>query len=284
MNKIGAVHIAGLKLANPIMPASGTWSLPMMRILLKRHPDFRPGAIVLKGVTLEPRAGNEPPRVIETPAGMINFIGLQNGGLKHFRSKVLPAWREFGVPLIVNISGKLPHEYGQIVEELEDEDVAGYEGNVSCPNMEGIIYGTRANLTRGIVRLMRQKTRRLILVKLTPNVTDIGEMANVAEEAGADAISAVNTFLARAYDADFDRYIRGGQSGRAIKAMALAKVEEVCRVVKIPVVGMGGISSAKDAREFLSVHERVKAIAVGTANFTDPTIMAQIWQGLQSGQ
>lgn len=274
-----STQIAGIKLKNPVMNASGTLSLENSELL-----DFSLlGAVVTKGITLEPRSGNKAPRLAETPIGLINSIGLENPGIKDFLDKYLPVWLSFGVPVIVNISGATPSEYRQLAKALTGTGITAVEVNVSCPNIEGKIIGTDPYQTALITATVKKYTDVPVIVKLTPNTNEIAAIAQSAAEAGADAISAVNTFMAMAIDIKTQQPKIGrgfgGLSGPAIRPQALFKVWQICQAVKIPVIGMGGITCAQDAIEFFLVG--AAAIAVGTANFKNPLIMIEIIQGIE---
>lgn len=279
------VTIGGMTLKNPVMVASGTFGYG------KEFAEIFDlgllGAVMVKGVSQEPWRGNPLPRIVETPAGMLNAIGLQNPGVGAYIETYLPFLRNYDVKVIVNVIGKTVDEYVHVVEALEAADGAdAYELNISCPNIKegGIAFGTRPELAYEVVRAVREATRRPVIPKLSPNVTDIKEMALACEEAGADAVSAINTFLGMAIDVEAEtpvlanRY--GGLSGPAIRPLAVRMVWDVFEAVKIPVIGMGGIAAMRDALEF--VLAGASAIAVGTANFTSPTLSADIAAGLPS--
>ena len=281
------VSLAGLELRNPIMTASGTFASG------REFADFvdvnRLGAIVTKGVSLAPWSGNASPRIAETASGMLNSIGLQNPGVEAFCSRDL-AWlaeNAPSTPVIVNVSGHTVSEYAGVIERLESEPaVAGYELNISCPNVDtgGMAFGTECVSAAAVVAACRAATARPLVVKLSPNVTDIASIAAAVEAAGADAISLINTLLGMAIDAESRRpklaRALGGLSGPAIKPVALRMVWQVSRAVDVPVVGMGGIVNAEDAVEFLLAG--ASAVAVGTANFVDPTATMRIIDGLES--
>jgi len=279
-----SVELAGLKLANPVMCASGTFGYateyaPYMDC-------SRLGAIVTKAVTVEPRAGNAPPRVRETPAGMLNSIGLQNPGLQAFVEEKLPDLREFGVPIIVNISGRQVKEFVRLAERLsEAEGVSAVEVNISCPNVEheGVYFGTDAELTGGLVNAVADASELPVIVKLSPNVTDITEIARAAAEAGADALSLINTLLGMSIDVEARRphlgNVTGGLSGPAIRPVAVRMTYEVAQAVNVPLIGMGGIMTAHDALEFILAG--ATAVAVGTANFVEPASTVQVIEGLE---
>lgn len=268
-----------MKLANPVIAASGTigYGLEMEPFL-----DLDAlGAYIVKGLYLEPRPGNPPPRLAEAPAGLINSIGLQGIGVKAFVSSVLPRLRKYKTPLIVNVCGGSEEEYGAVIETLNKEDgIAAYELNISCPNVKenGLCPALSPEATFKVVSLSRQVSRRPVITKLSPNVTDIVSIALAAEEARSDAVSLVNTFLAMAIDVDTRRPVLGnvfgGLSGPAIKPIALRMVFQVSRRLKIPVIGGGGIMTGRDALEFILAGAR--AVEVGTANLIDPQATLRI--------
>lgn len=278
-----SVEVGGLKLRNPVMTASGTFASG------REFSDFvdlsRLGAIVTKGVSLEPWAGNESPRVAETASGMLNSIGLQNPGVEAFVARDLAWLADRNVPVVVNVSGHTLEEYVRVVERLESESsVAAYEVNISCPNVDagGMAFGTTCAAAADVTRAVRAVTKRPLLVKLSPNVTDISEIARAVEDAGADAISLINTLLGMAIDAESRRpklaRILGGLSGPAIKPVALRMVWQVANAVRVPVVGVGGIMTGEDAVEFLLAG--ASAVQVGTANFVDPTATMRVIDGI----
>jgi dihydroorotate dehydrogenase (NAD+) catalytic subunit len=243
------------------------------------------GAVVVKGVSIEPWNGNKTPRHVEVPGGMLNAIGLQNPGIEGFLANYLPALREYDVPVIVNIWGRTVDEYATVAERLSDTPgISGFEINISCPNIKegGHAFGTDPRAAAGVVGAVRAKTRLPILTKLAPNVTDIRVFARIAEEQGSDAISLINSYPAMAIDIESRRpmlaNITGGLSGPAIHPIAVKLVYEAARAVKIPVVAMGGIQSARDAIEFIIAGAR--AVAVGTSNFTDPGICLKLVDGI----
>ena len=279
------VEIAGITLKNPIMPASGTFGY---------GEEYAPyldlnslGAIVTKGLSLNPKAGNNTPRVCETVGGMLNAIGLQNVGIEQFIYQKMPFLEQFDTPVIVNFFGNTQDEYGEVAARLDElPGVAGLEMNISCPNVKygGIIFGTDPKAAFAAVASVRKRTSKPLIVKLTPNVTDIQVTARAAEEAGADAISLINTLTGMAVDVKTRRprlaNTIGGLSGPAIRPIAVRLVHQVVQAVKIPVIGIGGISRAMDALEFLIVG--AKAVQVGTANFVDPNAMTTIIAELES--
>ena len=269
----------GLDLRSPVMLASGTVSYGEE---LSQLCDLsKIGGIVTKAISPEPRTGNPPQRIAETSCGMINAIGLANVGLDKFVSDKVPFLQTLDTRVIVNIAGRSIDDYCQVVERLDSVDgIAAYELNLSCPNVKGecMIMGVSPDATREIVSTLRKLTGRHLMVKLTPNVTSISTIALAAEEAGADSVSLINTVVGMAVDyrtrKPLLKNVTGGLSGPAIKPIALAKVWEVSRAVKIPVVGMGGIASFADAMEFLLVG--ASAIQIGTMNFVYPDISEKI--------
>ena len=281
------VSLGPLELRNPVMTASGTFASG------REFADFvdlaRLGAIVTKGVSLEAWAGNASPRIAETASGMLNSIGLQNPGVERFCEKDLVWLRENApsTPVVVNVSGHSVDEYAAVVSRLELEvNVAAYGINISCPNVDagGMAFGTDCLAAAEVTRACRASTARPLIVKLSPNVTDVVSIAASVAEAGADAVGLVNTLLGMAIDTDTFRpklaRVVGGLSGPAIKPVALRMVWQVANAVDIPVLGMGGIMTAEDAVEFMLAG--ASAVAVGTANFVDPTATMRIVDGLES--
>ena len=280
-----SVSIAGLTLKNPVMTASGTCGYGLD--LAHFYDLSRLGALVVKGISVLPRSGNPPPRVVETCGGMLNAIGLQNVGMDSFIRDVLPALRHYRMPLIVNILGESEEEYSTLAEALgNQEGVGGLEVNVSCPNVEkgGISFGADPDALERLVRALRQRTGRPLLIKLSPNVTDIVDMAVRAEAAGADGLTLINTLRGMAIDLKSRRpclgTVVGGLSGPAIKPIALRMVWEVTRRVRIPVVGVGGILCAEDALEFLVCG--ATAVQVGTAHFRNPCACIEVIEGIEA--
>ena len=267
------VEIAGIKLRNPVMTASGTFGYGSE---FTDYMDLESiGAIITKGLSLRPKAGNPTPRIVETPAGMLNAIGLQNVGIEAFIREKVPFLRKVNTPVIVNLYGNSLEEYGELAERLDKiREVAGLEVNISCPNVKqgGIVFGTDPKAAYDVVKLVRESTIKPVIVKLSPNVTDIVEMAHASVEAGADAISLINTLTGMAIDLQKRRSVlanvTGGLSGPAIKPVALRMVWQVAKAVNVPVIGIGGITSATDALEFLVAG--ATAVQVGTASFLDP--------------
>ncbi len=278
-----SVSIGSLKLKNPVMTASGTFGYG------EEYAEFidlgRLGAVVVKGLSLSPKEGNPPPRIVETAAGMLNAIGLQNIGIERFISEKIPFLKTYDTAVIVNFFGDSVEEYVLAAEKLSSvKGVHGLEMNISCPNKQAgwCVFGTDPKVTREVVSAVRKKTSLPLIVKLSPNVTDIGLMARAAEEAGADAVSVINTITGMAVDARTRRpklaNITGGLSGPAIKPIALRMVYEVYKSVRIPIIGMGGIMSGEDAVEFLLAG--ATAVAVGTANFVRPTAAVEVLDGI----
>lgn len=267
------VNLGGLVMPNPVTDASGTFAAG------REYSDFvdvsRMGAVTTKGVSLNGWEGNDSPRIAETPSGMLNSIGLQNPGVKHLCEVDLPWIKAQGVPSIVNVSGHSIEEYVQVLEALEEDGQAdAYEINISCPNVDagGLTFGTHVPSVTAVVSACREVATKPMIVKLSPNVTDITEIARAAEAAGADAISLINTLLGMAIDVERRRpklaRVVGGLSGPAVKPVALRMVWQCHQAVKVPLLGMGGISTGEDAIEFMLAG--ATAVAVGTANFVNP--------------
>jgi len=279
------VNIGGIELKNPVMTASGTFGYAGE---FERLMDLnRLGAIIVKGLSLEPSRGNPPPRILETPCGMLNAIGLENVGLEAFVKEKLPVLKMIEPPVFVNIYGKSMADYAELASHLEDiEEVSGIEVNISCPNVKcgGMAFGAYPESAAQVVRAVRKSTTRPLMVKLSPNVTDITEIARSVEGEGADSISLINTITGMAIDIETRRpklaNITGGLSGPAIRPVALRMVWQVAQVVKIPVIGVGGIMTAKDALEFLIAG--AVAVQVGTANFINPHVTIDIIEGIEA--
>jgi dihydroorotate dehydrogenase (NAD+) catalytic subunit len=273
------VDVGGLKLMNPVMTASGTFGYARE---FDQYVDLnRLGAVIVKGLSLEPSKGNPPPRIVETDCGMLNAIGLENVGVEAFIQEKLPFLQTLAPPVIANIYGKTVEAYALLAERLESvEAVKGLEVNISCPNVKegGVVFGSAPGLASEVVAAVREKTSKHLMVKLSPNVTDIVLMAKAAEDAGADSLSVINTITGMAVDLATRRpklaNVTGGLSGPAIKPVALRMVWQTAQAVKIPVVGVGGIMNAKDALEFMLVG--ATAVQVGTANFINPGSTVQI--------
>ncbi|MGD9382814.1 MAG: dihydroorotate dehydrogenase [Desulfobacterales bacterium] len=279
------VNIGGIELKNPVMTASGTFGYARE---FERLIDLNLlGAIIVKGLSLEASRGNPPPRIVETPCGMLNAIGLENVGLEAFVKEKLPVLKMIDAPVFVNIYGKSIAEYAEMASRLEDvEEVSGIEVNISCPNVAygGMAFGAYPESTAQVVRAVRKRTTRHMMVKLSPNVTDITEIARSAEEEGADSISLINTISGMAIDIETRRpklaNITGGLSGPAIRPVALRMVWQVAQVVNVPVIGVGGIMTAKDALEFLIAG--AAAVQVGTANFINSHATIDIIEGIET--
>lgn len=279
-----AVEIAGIKMKTPIMSASGTFGFG------EEYADFvdlnQMGAVVVKGTTLLPRSGNAGVRIAETPSGMLNCIGLENPGVDYFLSDILPGLMQYDVPIIVNISGNTIEEYGELARRLDVPGVAAIELNVSCPNVKegGIAFGTVPRSAAAVVREAKRNTKKPVMIKLSPNVTDIVQMAKAVEAAGADAISMINTLIGMAIDVHTWRPILGnvigGLSGPAVKPVAVRMVWQVAGAVNIPIIGMGGIMTAADAIEFLLAG--ASAVAIGTANFVNPSTIESVADGMKA--
>lgn len=280
-----SVEIGALHLANPVIAASGTFGYG---IEFATVTDLnRLGAMVVKGLSLEPMEGAPAPRLTPTPAGMINAVGLQNVGVRRFISEKLPALRSYRAPIVANVFGRTVEEYAEVARHLENaEGLAAYELNISCPNVAcgGIQFGSNPQTAAQVVAAARKVSRRPLWVKLSPNVADIAAVAKVAEEAGGDALTVANTYPAMSVDFRTRRSRignpTGGLSGRAIKPITLRLVYEASRAVRIPVIGLGGIDTAEDVLEYFVVG--ASAIQVGTASFADPQACVRIVSELES--
>jgi dihydroorotate dehydrogenase (NAD+) catalytic subunit len=278
------VDIGGLQLQNPVLTASGTFGYARE---FEHLVDLnRLGGIIVKGLSIAPTKGNPPPRIAETPSGMLNAIGLENVGIEAFLNEKLPFLQTLTPPLIVNIYGKLEDEYTRLAARIEEEEaIAGIEVNISCPNVKagGMAFGVNPQAAFSVVQAVRKATSKFLIVKLSPNVTDITEIAGAVEDAGADCLSLINTLTAMAIDIETRRpllaNITGGLSGPAIKPVALRMVWQVAQVAKVPVIGIGGIVSAEDAMEFFIAG--ASAIQVGTANFVNPHVTTDIIDGVE---
>lgn len=277
------VHIGDLELKNPVMTASGTFGYGT------EYADFidlgRLGGIFVKGTTLEPRQGNDYPRMAETPSGMLNAVGLQNKGVDYFVEHLYPAIKDYDTHMIVNVSGSTVEDYVACAEKLADLDkMPAIELNISCPNVKegGMAFGTSCQAAAQVTREVRKVFPKTLIVKLSPNVTDITEIARAVEDEGADAVSLVNTFLGMAIDVENRKpklsTITGGLSGPCIKPIAVRMVWEVFHTVKIPIIGMGGICNWEDAIEFILAG--ATAIQVGTYNFIDPAASVKMVDGI----
>lgn len=277
-----AVEIAGIKMNTPVMGASGTFGFGM------EYQDFldlhEVGAVFSKGITPQPRAGNPGVRIAETPSAMLNSIGLENPGLEVFKRDILPQAAQLPTAFIVNISAGTVEEYGEMAAALDVDGVDGLEVNISCPNVKegGIVFGTDPKAAASVTASVKKHTHKPVIVKLSPNVTSIATMAQAVEAAGADGISLINTIMGMAIDIRRRRpllgNITGGMSGSAVKPIALRMVWQAAQAVRIPVIGLGGITSAEDAIEFLLAG--ASGVQVGAQNFQDPGVIAKITQGL----
>lgn len=276
--KIGSIH-----LDNPVMTASGTFGYAReFENLMNLH---RLGAVIVKGISLFPRAGNPPPRIVETACGMLNAIGLQNVGVDRFIQEKMVYLAGLNVPVIVNILGGSVEEYREITQRLEGvEGVAGIEVNISCPNVKcgGVAFGGDPKMAATVTKAVKEVSSVPVIVKLSPNVTDVAEIARAVEDGGADSVSLINTLIGMAINLKTRRpelaNVIGGLSGPAIKPVALRMVHEVSRAVSIPVIGIGGIETAEDALEFLLAG--ATAVQVGTANFTNPRASEEVVEGI----
>ena len=277
------ITIAGAEFKNPVMPASGTFGFGWE--FSKFYDISALGGICTKGVSLQPRLGNNMPRIAETSAGMLNSVGLQNPGVEAFINEELPFLREHDTVIIVNIFGNTIEECSRLAEILSETDIDMIELNISCPNVSkgGVAFGTDEKTVRQITSEVKRRCDKPLIVKLSPNVTDIAAIARAAEEGGADALSLINTILAMRIDVKNKRTILnnnyGGLSGPAVKAVALRMVHQVYNSVKIPIIGMGGIMTGEDAVEFMLAG--ATAVAVGTANIVDPFACIKIIDGIE---
>ena len=278
-------NLLGIEMKTPVLTASGTFGFG------EEFADFVDlsllGGVMVKGTTLKPRRGNEGVRITETAggAGMLNCIGLENPGVELFLQETLPRISQYGMNIIVNISGSTVEEYGVLAEMLDVPGVAAIELNVSCPNVRegGIVFGTDPEAASAVVKEAKAHTRKPVIIKLSPNVTDIVQMAKAVEAAGADAISLINTLMGMEIDIERRQpvlgNVTGGLSGPCVKPVALRMVYQVSRAVKVPIIGMGGISCWQDAVQFFLAG--ADAIAVGTANFANPAVTMEICEGLE---
>ncbi|MBP3739918.1 MAG: dihydroorotate dehydrogenase [Bacteroidales bacterium] len=278
-----SVKIGALALKNPVMTASGTFGYGL------EFADFVPlealGGFIVKGTTLKPREGNDYPRMAETASGMLNCVGLQNKGVDYFCEHIYPQLKDLDTNVIVNVSGSSPDDYAECAARIDAlEHVPAIELNISCPNVKdgGMAFGTSCEGAESVVRAVRERYHKTLIVKLSPNVTNIADIARACEASGADSVSLINTLMGMAVDIEKRRSLlsigTGGLSGPCIKPVALRMVWQVAKAVKIPVVGLGGIMTAEDAIEFLMVG--ATAIEIGTANFLDPGVTVKVIQGL----
>ena len=280
-----SVNIGGIELKNPVMTASGTFGYAReFENLIDLN---RLGAIIIKGLSLKPSMGNPPPRIVETPCGMLNAIGLENVGFTSFVEEKLQFLKELSTPVFINIYGKDIKEYAELASRIDDiEEIAGIEVNISCPNVKagGVAFGTDPDAACKVVKAVRGNTGKPVMVKLTPNVTDITLIARSVEDAGADSISLINTITGMVIDIETRRpklaNITGGLSGPAIKPVALRMVWQVVQKVNIPVIGVGGIMTAEDALEFLIAG--AIAVQIGTANLINPHATIDIIEGIEA--
>lgn len=279
-----SVQLGKIQLKNPVITASGTFGYGT------EYSDFmdlsRIGGIIVKGTTLRERQGNPYPRMAETPSGMLNAVGLQNKGVDYFIKYIYPGIKDINTSIFVNVSGSTIEDYIQTAEKLNElEAIPGIELNISCPNVKegGMAFGTSCLSASQVVRSVRSVYKKELMVKLSPNVTSISEIALAVEAEGADSVSLINTLLGMAIDAERRKPIlstvTGGLSGPAVKPVALCMVWQVAKAVKIPVVGMGGIMNAQDALEFIIAG--ATAVQIGTANFIDPTISVKVLEGIE---
>jgi dihydroorotate dehydrogenase (NAD+) catalytic subunit len=279
------VNLAGIPLRNPVMTASGTFGYGEE---FAEYVDMATiGAFVTKGLSLKPRAGNPTPRIVETPGGMLNAIGLQNVGIDAFIAKKVPYLRSVNTPAIANFFGSTIDEYAEMARRLDEiPEVAGLEVNISCPNVKqgGIVFGTDPDCAASVVTACRAVTKKTLIVKLSPNVTDVVVMAKACEDAGADALSLINTLTGMAIDLNRRRpvlaNITGGFSGPAIKPIALRMVWQVAKAVKVPLIGIGGIMNAVDALEFMLAG--ATAVQIGTASFINPGAAQKIAEEMEA--
>ena len=277
------VNIGNLKLKNPVMTASGTFGYGL------EFQDFVPleelGGIIVKGTTLRPREGNDYPRMAETPSGMLNCVGLQNKGVEYFCEHIYPQIKDIDTNMIVNVSGSSPDDYAECAARIDAlERIPAIELNISCPNVKdgGMAFGVTCAGAESVVRAVRKAYHKTLIVKLSPNVTNIADIARTCEAEGADSVSLINTLMGMAIDIEKRRTVlsikTGGLSGPAVKPVALRMVWQVAKAVRIPVVGLGGIMTPRDAIEFLMAG--ATAIEIGTANFIDPAVTLKVRNGV----
>ena len=277
------VNIKSLALKNPVMTASGTFGYGLEFADFMNLGDI--GGIIVKGTTLHPREGNDYPRMAETPQGMLNCVGLQNKGVDYFCEHIYPQIKDIDTNMIVNVSGSSPEDYAECAARVAElEKIPAIELNISCPNVHdgGMAFGVTCQGAASVVKAVRQRYGKTLIVKLSPNVTDIAEIARAVEAEGADSVSLINTLMGMAVDIEKRKKVlsigTGGLSGPCVKPVALRMVHQVAKAVKIPVIGLGGISSAKDAIEFLMCG--ATAVEIGTANFIDLAISAKVAKGI----
>ena len=276
-------NIGGLSLKNPVMTASGTFGYGIEFADLVNLEDI--GGIIVKGTTLNPREGNDYPRMAETPSGMLNCVGLQNKGVDYFCQHIYPEIKDINTNMIVNVSGSSPDDYAECASRIDALDnIPAIELNISCPNVKsgGMAFGVTTKGAYEVVKAVREAYHKTLIVKLSPNVTSIIDIAKVVEDAGADAVSLINTLMGMVIDTERRKPLlsigTGGLSGPAVKPVAVRCVWQVAKAVRIPVIGLGGIMNAKDAIEFLMAG--ACAIEIGTANFIDPAVSVKVAQGI----
>lgn len=276
-------HIGGLTLKNPVMTASGTFGYGVEFADFVNLEDI--GGIIVKGTTLKPREGNDYPRMAETPSGMLNCVGLQNKGVDYFCQYIYPEIKDIKTNIIVNVSGSSPSDYAECAARIDTLDnIPAIELNISCPNVKqgGMAFGVTPQGAASVVKAVREAYHKTLIVKLSPNVTSITDIAKVVEDAGADAVSLINTLMGMVIDTEKRKPLlsigTGGLSGPAVKPVAVRCVWQVAKAVRIPVIGLGGIMNAKDAIEFFMAG--ASAIEIGTANFIDPAITVKVAQGI----
>ncbi len=276
-------HIGGLTLKNPVMTASGTFGYGVEFADFVNLEDI--GGIIVKGTTLKPREGNDYPRMAETPSGMLNCVGLQNKGVDYFCQYIYPEIKDIKTNIIVNVSGSSPSDYAECAALIDALDnIPAIELNISCPNVKqgGMAFGVTPQGAASVVKAVREAYHKTLIVKLSPNVTSITDIAKVVEDAGADAVSLINTLMGMVIDTEKRKPLlsigTGGLSGPAVKPVAVRCVWQVAKAVRIPVIGLGGIMNAKDAIEFFMAG--ASAIEIGTANFIDPAITVKVAQGI----
>ena len=284
MSKLLETEICGIKMQTPILTASGTFGFG------EEFKNFieldKLGGVMVKCITLKPRSGNKGVRIAETPAGMLNSIGLENPGIEKFLAEILPRIKKYNMNIIVNISGSTVEDYGELAKMLDVEGVTAIELNISCPNVKdgGIIFGTSPKAASDVTAMAKKNTNKPVIVKLSPNVTDITEIALAVEYAGADCVSLINTLMGMQINIDTWKptlgNVTGGLSGGAVKPVAVRMVYQVARTVKIPLIGMGGIRNCADAIEFFLAG--ASAVAIGTANFADPNVTMKIIADLEN--
>lgn len=275
--------IAGLKMKNPVMTASGTFGYGLEFADVVNLEEI--GGIIVKGTTLNPREGNDYPRMYETASGMLNCVGLQNKGVDYFCKNIYPLIKNIDTNMIVNVSGNTPEDYAECAARINElENIPAIELNISCPNVHqgGMAFGVTAEGAQSVVKAVREVYKKTLIVKLSPNVTSITDIARCVEDAGADAVSLINTLMGMAIDIEKRRPVlsisTGGLSGPAVKPVALRCVWQVAKAVKVPIIGLGGIMDERDAIEFLLAG--ASAIEIGTANFIDPSVSVKVANGI----